>query len=1316
MKKQIKVISLLLIIFFVSLSFVSATDSDGSMLTDDGVTSDNGYYTLNSTGNDGTGVNTPIISSNGNQNNPIEESNSKTFSDLRNTINSADEGSTIILYDDYTYDSGSTFEGIGIKKQITIDGNGHTLDGQNSARMLYIDADNVVLKNINFVNGNPVNNNGVLQSGGALLIRSSNTLIENCAFTNNKGRYGGAIFMNEEYNSKLVVSTTILGSEFSDNTAEKGGGAIYSESKENLIQNNRFTNNKATGGLGGAVFISGPDNEILNNVFTSNTAQQNDGGALSINVAENQLVANNTFTKNYGKNGGAVNLYYAGGYTVINNIFDENSAELGGAMRLSITSTASENKIANNIFKNNNAKNYGGAISSDSDNTQYTQNTFTNNIVESGPGGAINLNGKSNEISDNVIEECSASTLGGAIYMKGDSNTISNNYISDCRAVKGGAINFEGAGVTINNNNIKRNVATVGGGAIFINGVMATIKNNIISDNSAVDPKSTTNINGGALYVNTDSAVISGNTFTSNSAGYRGGAIINYGKYTTISSNMFKGNTANDRGHAIASTGASCQINKNVFIDGKNSDSTIWWYNNEPSLKDNVFTGDGGTYTPISTAIYASDVVAYYNSDGIITAVLKDAYGTTICDTNVEISVGDISEFLTTDKFGEVFLSTNGLSPGIYTAVISYVGNDIYASSSKSINVKINRYLSSIDVVYDNGAKELIVGLVDNVTGSALKGATVVVNIGGANYNVKITSTGQGRLSVADLASGTYIATAFYAGNAVYAPASADLEFTVVNKAMVDISAVFDSNNKELIVTLVDPVTGSALKGAGVIVNINGENYTVKITASGEGRLSLADLDYGTYTATAYYKGNANYYAATASTIVVVKDDVNLSAYYAISSKELVVSLVNSTSGSALKGATVVVNIDGRNYTVKIASSGQGRVALDDLDYGAYTATLSYKGNAKYYPASETLEVVIKDEISLTGEYDYSTKELVVALTDYYTGAPLKGATVNVNIDDETYSVKINSKGEGRLSLADLDYGTYTAALSYKGNAKYYPATVEVDVVVKDAVNLSANYAGSSKELIVTLVDAVTGSALKGATVRVNIGGNDYSVKIASSGQGRMPLDNLDYGTYAVTLSYKGNAKYAPATVNQDIIVKDGVNLYADYDSNTKELVVTLIDATSGAPLKGASVSVTINGETYSVKINSKGEGRISLADFDYGTYAVTLAYKGNAQHVPATVNMDVIVKDAVDLSAVYNSVTDELVVSLVNATSGAPLKGASVSVNINNVKYSVKITSTGQGKLSLVDLAPGTYSAAVSYKGNAQYNSSSTTVNIVKN
>ena len=133
MKKSMKIIPLLVIIFLVSISYACAADANGNNLTDSDVLTSNDDDIAISTANNEEIVKSINVSS-------------KTFSDLSKEINKAEEGSEIILMEDCEYDSNITFEGISIKKQLTINGNGHFLNGKDSARAFFIDADNVVLK------------------------------------------------------------------------------------------------------------------------------------------------------------------------------------------------------------------------------------------------------------------------------------------------------------------------------------------------------------------------------------------------------------------------------------------------------------------------------------------------------------------------------------------------------------------------------------------------------------------------------------------------------------------------------------------------------------------------------------------------------------------------------------------------------------------------------------------------------------------------------------------------------------------------------------------------------------------------------------------------------------------------------------------------------------------------------------------------------------------------------------------------------------------------------------------------------------------
>lgn len=78
-----------------------------------------------------------------------QDSEPGTFTELKGLINETPEGNTLILDRDYKdLNSGQ----VSISKKITIDGQGHTLDANYIDRVFYINATEVTLKNITFIN------------------------------------------------------------------------------------------------------------------------------------------------------------------------------------------------------------------------------------------------------------------------------------------------------------------------------------------------------------------------------------------------------------------------------------------------------------------------------------------------------------------------------------------------------------------------------------------------------------------------------------------------------------------------------------------------------------------------------------------------------------------------------------------------------------------------------------------------------------------------------------------------------------------------------------------------------------------------------------------------------------------------------------------------------------------------------------------------------------------------------------------------------------------------------------------------------------
>jgi hypothetical protein len=232
-----------------------------------------------------------IISSSNSQ--PLGTSNGGTFTELQAIIDNAQSGSTVTLSRDYSYNPGfigrDSYEdsGIAISKPLTINGNGHTINGKSQSRIFHISS-TVVLKNIRFTNGYSYDSGGaILNSGGA------NCRIVSCEFTNCDGRwYGGAI-------SNSGKDCTITSCKFTKCSA-RFGSAIYNKGTKATISGCKFT--QCSGSLEGAITNDASGCRITSSEFSK---CRNAAGAIQ-NWADSCTVKSCTFTKITGEAGSVV--------------------------------------------------------------------------------------------------------------------------------------------------------------------------------------------------------------------------------------------------------------------------------------------------------------------------------------------------------------------------------------------------------------------------------------------------------------------------------------------------------------------------------------------------------------------------------------------------------------------------------------------------------------------------------------------------------------------------------------------------------------------------------------------------------------------------------------------------------------------------------------------------------------------------------------------------------------------------------------------------------------------------------------------------
>ena len=122
-----------------------------------------------------------------------------------------------------------------INGDLTINGSGHSIDGDNRFPIFNIEGGAVVFKNLTLINGN--NPDGY---GGAITTRNHVDFTSHkVTYRNNKARWGGAIA------SRDLSILRIYESGFYDNVATHRGGAIYSDGRCTRVDGNTFRRNGA---------------------------------------------------------------------------------------------------------------------------------------------------------------------------------------------------------------------------------------------------------------------------------------------------------------------------------------------------------------------------------------------------------------------------------------------------------------------------------------------------------------------------------------------------------------------------------------------------------------------------------------------------------------------------------------------------------------------------------------------------------------------------------------------------------------------------------------------------------------------------------------------------------------------------------------------------------------------------------------------------------------------------------------------------------------------------------------------------------------
>ena len=357
------------------------------------------------------------------------------FTALQNEIDTSEN--CIDIQQDYTYNkiTDTGFEnGIFIdKSNFTINGNGHTINGANQARIFKIGGNNITILNLKLINGNSDN-------GSAILSKSQDSIIiSNVTFINNHAINNGAIYGD---NCSQIISNCY----FENNSGEKGGN-IYFQDTQAQITNSTFIN--STSKYGAAIYhfetrFEVRESEIsIQNCIFKNLHAEESAGAIGLKKIKNIKINNSTFINATSiKNGGAIYIdfkdnNFKGSTEIKKSRFYNSSGDYGGAL----VQLLGELHLENCEFYDNTALYGGGAIYlSFTDATINNTHIYRNKLYyDSFDGGGLY-----SDYSDTNIENCEFinNTKQGIYAYDGKLSVENTLFSNNCEAIHGVFIDY----------------------------------------------------------------------------------------------------------------------------------------------------------------------------------------------------------------------------------------------------------------------------------------------------------------------------------------------------------------------------------------------------------------------------------------------------------------------------------------------------------------------------------------------------------------------------------------------------------------------------------------------------------------------------------------------------------------------------------------------------------------------------------------------------------------------------------------------------------------------------------------------------------
>ncbi|MFB5030368.1 Ig-like domain-containing protein [Enterobacter hormaechei subsp. steigerwaltii] len=696
--------------------------------------------------------------------------------------------------------------------------------------------------------------------------------------------------------------------------------------------------------------------------------------------------------------------------------------------------------------------------------------------------------------------------------------------------------------------------------------------------------------------------------------------------------------------------------------------------------------------------------------------------------TQITVTINNVEYVTTVNASGNWQIGVPAADLQAWTAggmTVSVSAEDAWGNTVAAehpIELDLNAVAVTIDTVTTddmlNAAEKGADVTLSGQTQGVEAGQTVVVKFADQTFTAQVQQDGSWRLTVPASAMETLID----------GRAQVSVSVTNVNGNSADASRVVIVDTQPPAITL-DNLTddniinaaeaqqdlvlsGSTTAEAGqtVTVTLNGKSYQTTVQADGRWQLNVPAADVGaltdgnvTVTATvsdvAGNSSSADRVGLVDATVpqVTINDfvtDTNTVNQLAHAQAQI---LSGSVTGAAA-GDLVTITINNVDYTTVVDAAGNWSLGLpasvvQGLTDGTWTINVSVtdqSGNT----GSSSVDVVVNTVTPVIGINTLAADDVINAaekgedLLLSGTSNQPEGTTITVNLNGINYTATTDASGNWSVTVpasavSALGEANYTVTASVTDNvgnsaAATHDVLVDSSLPVVTINTLAGDNIVNAAEVAAgqTLTGKVSNAA-SGDTVTIILGGQTYTATVQDDLTWSLPLTqsqltalgNGDLTVSASVTNAHGNTGSSSLDVTIDAqlpglridtVAGDDVINVIEHAQNL------VISGTSTDLAAGSTVTVTINGKSYSASVLADGTWQAAVPAADVSRWADgSLTISASAQDTSGNpVNIGTVVD--VDLAPVaisINSVTDDNVLNAAEKGQDLVLSGSSSNV-----------------------------------------------------